>query len=215
MLSYKDTFSSTSSGKQTLVLFKVYDAKNIWDTFEQWSPLDCSFGWSCCDKCFSELICNLRNKRKYKFTKSLDPRSMWQNIHQVYAHRCGWVAITSIPWTRGHPHPKHCTGLCALHTQDSSSPRAECTIAGTSKSQWCQCLEVWKNLSYLLTELLSPLFSYSFLFHKFCKLLPRLKCDPENPPSRIKGEKKWKTKEKPTFHLKYIKHLIKESSLGE
>jgi len=43
-------------------------------------------------------------------------------------------------------------------------------------------LEVWENFSHLPAELLSPFFFYFFLFHKFYKLLPCLKGDPESPP---------------------------------
>lgn len=100
-------------------------------------------------------------------------------------HICEWVAVTH-RYCGLMDIPILGTGLCPLHTEDSSYTRAKYLTAGTTKSQWCRHLEVWKNFSYLLTELLSPFFSYSFFFHKFYKLLPCPKGDPENPPLRIK-----------------------------
>lgn len=151
--------------------------------------LQTSFGWSCCDKCFSALMSSSREIKQVQIYKIIPwSKNYVTTLSQAYADTYMRVGGSNIQilWTDGHSHPKHCTGLCPLHTEDSSYTRTKYLTAGTAKSWWCQHLEVWKNFSYLLTELLSPFFSYSFLFHKFYKLLPCLKGDPENPPLRIK-----------------------------
>ena len=79
-------------------------------------------------------------------------------------------------------------GCGPLSTTDSL-PKGRASECCTAESQQCEHLEIWKNFSYLPTELLAPLFFFSFLFCKFCKLLPCLKHDPENPPLTIKREK--------------------------
>lgn len=58
---------------------------------------NCSFGWFCCDKCFTGLISNPREIEEgsiHSQNNFFDPKSMWQNISQIFACICGWVEVT-------------------------------------------------------------------------------------------------------------------------
>lgn len=70
---------------------------------------------------------------------------------------------------------------------------------GTQLSQWCQYLEVRKDVSHLPTKLVSPCLFHPFFFGKFYKCLPCLKRDTEKLPLRRKGER-WKSMGIPTVH---------------
>lgn len=100
----------------------------------------------------------------------------------------GWRSHTHTHGLMEIPIASTALGCGHWPTKDSL-PTGRAPDCCTPESQRCEHLEVWKNFSYLPTELLSPFFFSSFLFCKFCKLLPCLKCDPENPPLRIKRKK--------------------------
>lgn len=144
--------------------------------------LDCSSECSCCDECFNELAIQEESKKEVKIPQIIPPvqevfdRSIWQ---KYLTGICTYVRM-AIPHAapRVHTVPQ---GLLGHEGLRLLLPR---------ESRWCRHLEVWENFSYLPAELLSPFFFYSFLFHRVCKLLPRLKCDPENPPLKIKSKKR-------------------------
>lgn len=73
---------------------------------------NCFFGWFCCDKCFTGLISNPREIKEgsiHSQNNFFDPKSMWQNISQIFACICGWVEVTH---TQTDETPIVGTALC-------------------------------------------------------------------------------------------------------
>lgn len=104
--------------------------------------------------------------------------------------RRGWVEITFMdPGTKGFLEDRH-------------------VATGAQPSQWCQHLEVRKDVGDLPTELVSPFLFHPFFFCKFYKCLPCLKRDTEKLPLRRKGER-WKSMGIPTVHS-----LLKKNGRG-
>lgn len=129
----------------------------------------------------------VKEGNKNSQNNSFDLRSSSQRINQVYV--CMWVG----GWRYTYYGPVELPVLSITLIWFIGSQKT-CLTQGPSIWLLVQLmvasrhLKVWKNFNYLPTKLLSPFFFYSFLFHKFYKLLPCPKCDPEDPPLRIKKE---------------------------
>lgn len=108
---------------------------------------DCSFEWSCCDKCFSGLISNPREIKEgsvHSQNNFFDPKSMWQNISQIFA-RITWVGGGNPHADRWNSHCKHCTApawAVAPCPPQTPYPRAEhLSAARPSHSS----VNIWKS----------------------------------------------------------------------